>query len=84
MKFFLLEPSRPAKNQKSFKEWTQCLDTINLFIECDEMNKLSMTSSEILYCRICGRRFETIESLQEHLMAEKEDQELRNKGFADG
>ena len=48
------------------------------------MNKLGMTSSEILYCRICGRRFETIESLQEHVTAEKEDQELQNKGFADG
>ena len=32
-----------------------------------------MPSSEILYCKICGRRFETIESLQEHLMAEKEE-----------
>ena len=63
---------------------TCLIDTTNLFIECDEMNKLSMASSEILYCRICGRRFETIESLQEHQMAEKEDQELRNKGFADG
>jgi hypothetical protein len=60
------------------------IGTTNPFIECDEMNRVSMPSSEILYCRICGRRFETIESLQEHLMAEKEDQELRNKGFADG
>lgn len=43
-----------------------------------------MPSSEILYCRICGGQFETIESLQEHQMAEKEDQKLRNKGFVDG
>ena len=43
-----------------------------------------MPSSEILRCTICGQEFDTVESLQEHEAAEKEEQELRNKGFADG
>ena len=42
-----------------------------------------MPSSEILRCKICGQEFDTVESLQEHQAAE-EEQELRNKGFADG
>ncbi len=41
-------------------------------------------SSEFLRCKIYGKDFETIESLKEHQLAEKQDQELRNKGFADG
>jgi len=76
-------PSGPPKIRKC-SEWTQCLDTTSPFVECNEMNRISMPSSEILYCRICGRRIETIENPQEHQIAEKEDQELQNKGFADG
>ncbi len=43
-----------------------------------------MSSSEFLRCKICGQDFETIDSLREHEEAEKEEEELRNKGFADG
>lgn len=44
----------------------------------------NMSSSEFLRCEICGKDFETIDSLKEHQFAEKQEQELRNKGFADG
>lgn len=43
-----------------------------------------MSSSEFLRCKICGRDFETIDSLREHQQAEKEEEQLRNIGFADG
>jgi len=43
-----------------------------------------MPSSELLRCNICGREFETIESLNEHTDTEKEDKRLRNIGFDDG
>jgi hypothetical protein len=43
-----------------------------------------MSSSEFLRCKVCRQDFETIDSLKEHQAAEKEEQELRNKGFADG
>lgn len=43
-----------------------------------------MSSSEILNCKICGQKFEDIESLREHQEAEKAEEELRNKGYADG
>ncbi len=38
-----------------------------------------MPSSEILFCKVCGQIFDTIESLNEHVKSEKEDVELRNK-----
>jgi transcription initiation factor IIE alpha subunit len=43
-----------------------------------------MSSSEFIRCKICGQDFETIDSLKEHEEAERKEQELRNKGFADG
>jgi transcription initiation factor IIE alpha subunit len=43
-----------------------------------------MPSSELLRCTVCGQEFETVDSLREHQRAEKEEEELRNKGFADG
>ncbi|HEX7033068.1 MAG TPA: hypothetical protein VF172_08715 [Nitrososphaera sp.] len=43
-----------------------------------------MPSSELLRCTVCGQEFSTIDSLKEHQLAEKEEDELRNKGFADG
>ncbi|HEX2557762.1 MAG TPA: hypothetical protein VHK86_05530 [Nitrososphaera sp.] len=43
-----------------------------------------MSSSEFIKRKICGKDFDTIDSLKEHRAAEKEEQELRNKGFADG
>ncbi len=48
------------------------------------MKLIKYPIEQILCYKICGRRFETTESLQEVLMAEKEDLELRNKDFADG
>jgi hypothetical protein len=43
-----------------------------------------MPSSELLRCAACGQEFETVDSLREHQAAEKEEEELRNRGFADG
>jgi hypothetical protein len=43
-----------------------------------------MSTSEFIRCKICGKDFETIDSLNEHQFAEREDVELRNKGYADG
>ena len=46
--------------------------------------RFKMPSSEILICEECGATFSTIEALDEHRKAEKEDKKLRNAGFADG
>lgn len=43
-----------------------------------------MSSSEMLICEECGATFSTIEALDEHRKAEREDKKLRNAGFADG
>jgi transcription initiation factor IIE alpha subunit len=43
-----------------------------------------MSSSEFIRCKICGKDFDTTDSLKEHQAAEKEEQELRSKGFSDG
>ncbi|HEU4447939.1 MAG TPA: hypothetical protein VFR94_24935 [Nitrososphaeraceae archaeon] len=43
-----------------------------------------MSSSEILYCKECGRIFDTIESLNEHQESEKEEEMLRQKSYVDG
>ena len=43
-----------------------------------------MPSSELLRCTVCGQEFETVDSLREHQAAEKEEEDLRNKKFADG
>ncbi len=43
-----------------------------------------MGSSEPLTCEECGAIFSTIEALDEHRSAEREDKKLRNAGFADG
>ena len=43
-----------------------------------------MSSSEALACEECGAIFSTIEALDEHRKAEREDKKLRNAGFADG
>jgi hypothetical protein len=40
----------------------------------------NMSSSEILSCKVCGQTFDTVESLNEYIKSEKEDEELRNKG----
>jgi hypothetical protein len=41
-------------------------------------------SSELLTCEECGATFSTIDALNEHRKAEREDEKLRNAGFADG
>lgn len=41
-------------------------------------------SSEPLTCEDCSAIFSTIEALNEHRKAEREDKKLRNAGFADG
>jgi hypothetical protein len=46
--------------------------------------KIKMPSSEPLTCEECGAIFSTIEALDEHRKAEREDKKLRNAGFADG
>jgi hypothetical protein len=46
--------------------------------------KIKMPSSEPLTCEECGAIFSTIEALDEHQKAEREDKKLRNAGFADG
>lgn len=43
-----------------------------------------MSSSEALTWEECGAIFSTIEALDEHRKAEREDKKLRNAGFADG
>jgi len=43
-----------------------------------------MASNEMLICEECGATFSTIEALDEHRKAEREDKKLRNAGFADG
>lgn len=43
-----------------------------------------MPSSELLRCTVCGQEFETVDSLREHQAAENEEEDLRNKKFADG
>lgn len=43
-----------------------------------------MPSSEPLTCEESGASFSTIEALDEHQKAEREDTKLRNDGFADG
>jgi hypothetical protein len=43
-----------------------------------------MPSSETLMCEECGAIFSTIEALEEHRRAEKEEIKLRNAGLADG
>ncbi|MGH9974587.1 MAG: hypothetical protein ACRD8Z_01950 [Nitrososphaeraceae archaeon] len=43
-----------------------------------------MGSSEPLTCEDCDAIFSTIEALNEHRKAEREDKKLRNAGFADG
>jgi hypothetical protein len=45
---------------------------------------IEMPSSEALTCEECGANFSTIEALDEHRRAEREDKKLRNAGFADG
>jgi hypothetical protein len=41
-------------------------------------------SSELLTCEECGATFSTVDALNEHRKAEREDEKLRNAGFADG
>jgi C2H2-type zinc finger len=41
-------------------------------------------SSEPLTCEECGATFNTIDALNEHRKAEREDEKFRNAGFADG
>ena len=43
-----------------------------------------MPSSEPLTCEECGANFSTIDALNEHRRIEREDEKLRNAGFADG
>jgi hypothetical protein len=43
-----------------------------------------MPSSETLMCEECDTNFSTIEALEEHRRAEKEETKLRNAGLADG
>ncbi len=38
-----------------------------------------MTSSEIISCKECGQKFDTIDALKEHEKSEQEDKELQNK-----
>jgi hypothetical protein len=38
----------------------------------------------MLICEECCATFSTIEALDEHRKAEREDKKLRNAGFADG
>jgi hypothetical protein len=40
-----------------------------------------LSSSEIIYCKECGQRFDTIDALKEHEQSEKEEKELQNKGL---
>jgi len=43
-----------------------------------------VSSSEPIMCDECGQRFDTIESLKEHQITERQEKELRNKGIDDG
>jgi hypothetical protein len=40
-----------------------------------------LSSSEIISCKECGQRFDTIDALKEHEKSEKEEKELQNKGL---
>jgi hypothetical protein len=40
-----------------------------------------LSSSEIISCKECGQRFDTIDALNEHEKSEKEEKELQNKGL---
>ena len=40
-----------------------------------------LSSSEIISCKECGQRFDTIEALREHEKSEQQDKELQNKGL---
>ncbi|HEY9387063.1 MAG TPA: hypothetical protein VIP70_08480 [Nitrososphaeraceae archaeon] len=40
-----------------------------------------MSLSEIIRCKECGQKFDTLDSLKEQERSEQEDKELRNKGF---
>jgi hypothetical protein len=40
-----------------------------------------MSSSEIIRCKECEQKFDTIDALREHEKSEQEDKELQNKGF---
>ena len=41
----------------------------------------SSSSSETLTCTHCGRIFNTVEDLNDHLKSERQDQVERNKGL---
>jgi hypothetical protein len=41
----------------------------------------SSNSSETLTCTHCGRIFNTVEDLNDHLKSERQDQVERNKGL---
>ena len=41
----------------------------------------SNSSSETLTCTHCGRIFNTVEDLNDHLKSERQDQVERNKGL---
>ena len=40
-----------------------------------------LSTSEIISCKECGQRFDTIDALKEHEKSEKEEKELQNKGL---
>jgi predicted nucleic acid-binding Zn ribbon protein len=39
-----------------------------------------LSSNEIINCKECGQRFDTVDALNEHEKSEKEEKELQNKG----
>jgi hypothetical protein len=43
-----------------------------------------VSSSELLRCKESGQSFDTVESLREHVKAEKDEIENRVKGFSNG
>ena len=45
------------------------------------MASVGSSSSETLTCTHCGRIFNTVEDLNDHLKSEGQDQEERNKGL---
>lgn len=45
---------------------------------------INMSSSELIMCDECGQRFDTIESLKEHQITERQEKGLRNRGIDDG
>jgi hypothetical protein len=42
---------------------------------------IHLSSSEIISCKECGQRFDTIDALKEHEKSEKEEKELQNRGL---